>query len=140
MLRSRDGAKFDYSKTPQITDRIDQRELVALSGGVYTIPVPRRALRGHNRKQADLVDQLFDSSEQRLARALLLLSRAGKEAKTETVIPQVSRETLAEMVGATRSRVNFFMNEFRKLDFIDYDGGLEMLAAQRCPAQVCYAP
>jgi CRP-like cAMP-binding protein len=75
-----------------------------------------------------------------LARALLLLSRAGKEAKTETVIPQVSRETLAEMVGTTRSRVNFFMNKFRKLDFIDYDGGLEMLASQHCPARVCYAP
>jgi Crp-like helix-turn-helix domain len=70
-----------------------------------------------------------------LARALLLLSRAGKEAKTETVIPQVSRETLAEMVGTTRSRVKFFMNKFRKLDFIDYDGGLEMLASQRCPAR-----
>ena len=56
------------------------------------------------------------------------------------MIPQVSRETLAELVGTTRSRVNFFMNKFRKLDFIDYDGGLEMLASQRCPARVCYAP
>jgi CRP/FNR family transcriptional regulator, cyclic AMP receptor protein len=80
----------------------------------------------HNRTQADLVDQLFNSSEKRLARALLLLSRVGKEAKTETVIPQVSQETLAEMVGTTRSRVNFFMNKFRKLGFIDYNGGLEV--------------
>jgi len=80
----------------------------------------------HNRTQADLVDQLFNSSEKRLARALLLLSRVGKEAKTETVIPKVSQETLAEMVGTTRSRVNFFMNKFRKLGFIDYNGRLEV--------------
>ena len=80
----------------------------------------------HNRTQADLVDQLFNSSEKRLARALLLLARVGKEANTEKVIPQVSQETLAEMVGTTRSRVNFFMNKFRKLGFIDYDGGLEV--------------
>jgi len=79
----------------------------------------------HNRTQADLVDQLFNSSEKRLARALLLLSRVGKEAKSETVIPRLSQETLAEMVGTTRSRVNFFMNKFRKLGF-DYDGGLEV--------------
>ena len=80
----------------------------------------------HNRTQADLVDQLFNSSEKRLARALLILSRVGKENNTETVIPQVSQETLAEMVGTTRSRVNFFMNKFRKLGFIDYNGGLEV--------------
>ena len=80
----------------------------------------------HNRTQADLVDQLFNSSEKRLARALLLLSRVGKEAKTETVIPKVSQETLAEMVGTTRSRVNFFMNKFRKLGFIKYNGGLHI--------------
>jgi CRP/FNR family cyclic AMP-dependent transcriptional regulator len=80
----------------------------------------------HNRTQADLVDQLFNSSEKRLARALLLLSRVGKEAKSETVVPRVSQETLAEMVGTTRSRVNFFMNRFRKLGFIAYDGGLEV--------------
>jgi CRP-like cAMP-binding protein len=80
----------------------------------------------HNRTQSDLVDQLFNSSEKRLARALLLLSRVGKKAKSETVIPRVSQETLAEMVGTTRSRVNFFMNKFRKLGFIDYNGGLEV--------------
>jgi CRP/FNR family transcriptional regulator, cyclic AMP receptor protein len=80
----------------------------------------------HSRTEADLVDQLFNSSEKRLARALLLLSRVGKEAKNETVIPRVSQETLAEMVGTTRSRVNFFMNKFRKLGFIAYDGGLEV--------------
>jgi CRP/FNR family transcriptional regulator, cyclic AMP receptor protein len=80
----------------------------------------------HNRTQADLVDRLFNSSEKRLARALLILSRVGKENHTETVIPRVSQETLAEMVGTTRSRVNFFMNKFRKLGFIDYNDGLEV--------------
>jgi len=80
----------------------------------------------HNRTQADLVDQLFNSSEKRLARALLMLSRVGKRDKSETVIPRVSQGTLAEMVGTTRSRVNFFMNKFRKLGFIDYNGGLEV--------------
>jgi len=80
----------------------------------------------HNRTQADLVDQLFNSSEKRLARALLMLSRVGKREKAETVFPHVSQETLAEMVGTTRSRVNFFMNKFRKLGFIDYNGGLKV--------------
>lgn len=77
----------------------------------------------HNRTQADLVDQLFNSSEKRLARALLILARFGKEDTPETVVPNVSQETLAEMVGTTRSRVNFFMNKFRKMGFIDYNGG-----------------
>jgi CRP-like cAMP-binding protein len=80
----------------------------------------------HNRTQADLVDQLFNSSEKRLARALLILSRFGKETVPETVHPNVSQETLAEMVGTTRSRVNFFMNKFRKLGFIKYNGGLQV--------------
>ena len=80
----------------------------------------------HNRTQADLVDQLFNSSEKRLARALLILSRFGKEDTPETVHPNVSQETLAEMVGTTRSRVNFFMNKFRKLGFIKYNGGLHV--------------
>jgi CRP/FNR family cyclic AMP-dependent transcriptional regulator len=80
----------------------------------------------HNRTQADLVDQLFNSSEKRLARALLILARFGKEDTPESVIPTVSQETLAEMVGTTRSRVNFFMNKFRKLGFIHYNGGLQV--------------
>jgi len=75
------------------------------------------------RVQEDLVDQLFNSSEKRLARALLLLAHFGKESKPETVIPKISQETLAEMIGTTRSRVSFFMNKFRKLGFIDYKGG-----------------
>ena len=69
----------------------------------------------HNRTQADLVDQLFNSSEKRLARALLILARFGKEGRSETLIPDISQETLAEMIGTTRPRVNFFMNRFRKL-------------------------
>lgn len=76
------------------------------------------------RVQEDLVDQLFNSSEKRLARALLLLAHFGKESKPETVIAKISQETLAEMIGTTRSRVSFFMNKFRKLGFIDYKGGL----------------
>jgi CRP/FNR family cyclic AMP-dependent transcriptional regulator len=80
----------------------------------------------HNRTQADLVDQLFNSSEKRLARALLILARFGKEGKSEDVIPKVSQETLAEIIGTTRSRVNFFMNRFRKLGFVDYNGGMKV--------------
>jgi CRP/FNR family transcriptional regulator, cyclic AMP receptor protein len=75
------------------------------------------------RYQEDLVDQLFNSSEKRLARALLLLAHFGKEGVPETVVPKVSQETLAGMVGTTRSRVSFFMNRFRKLGFIHYNGG-----------------
>jgi CRP/FNR family transcriptional regulator, cyclic AMP receptor protein len=77
------------------------------------------------RYEEDLVDQLFNSSEKRLARVLLLLAHFGKEGIPETVVPKISQETLAEMVGTTRSRVSFFMNRFRKLGFIDYAGGLE---------------
>jgi CRP/FNR family transcriptional regulator, cyclic AMP receptor protein len=80
----------------------------------------------HNRTQADLVDQLFNSSEKRVARALLILARFGKEDTAEAVIPRVSQETLAEIIGTTRSRVNFFMNKFRKLGFIHYNGGLRV--------------
>jgi CRP/FNR family cyclic AMP-dependent transcriptional regulator len=78
------------------------------------------------RYEADLVDQLFNSSEKRLARILLLLARFGKEGEQEKVIPRMSQETLAEMVGTTRSRVSFFMNRFRKLGFIKYNGHLEI--------------
>jgi CRP/FNR family cyclic AMP-dependent transcriptional regulator len=78
------------------------------------------------RIEEDLIDQLFNSSEKRLARTLLLLSRYGKEDKPQRVLPTVSQEMLAEMVGTTRSRVNFFMNKFRKLGFIEYNGGLQI--------------
>jgi len=78
------------------------------------------------RYEEDLVDQLFNSSEKRLARVLLLLAQFGKDGKPEVAIPKISQETLAEMVGTTRSRVNFFMNRFRKLGFIDYQAGDEL--------------
>jgi CRP/FNR family cyclic AMP-dependent transcriptional regulator len=78
------------------------------------------------RYEGDLVDQLFNSSEKRLARTLLLLAHFGKEGQPEKVIPEISQETLAEMVGTTRPRINFFMNKFRKLGFIHYNGGLEV--------------
>jgi CRP/FNR family transcriptional regulator, cyclic AMP receptor protein len=78
------------------------------------------------RIEEDLVDHLFNSSEKRLARVLLLLANFGKEGKPETVIPKISQETLAEMIGTTRSRVSFFMNKFRKLGFISYNGHLEV--------------
>jgi CRP-like cAMP-binding protein len=78
------------------------------------------------RYEEDLVDQLFNSSEKRLARILLLLAHFGKDGKPEAAIPKISQETLAEMVGTTRGRVNFFMNRFRKLGFIRYNGGLEV--------------
>jgi CRP/FNR family transcriptional regulator, cyclic AMP receptor protein len=78
------------------------------------------------RIEEDLVDHLFNSSEKRLARALLLMAHFGKEGKPETVIAKISQETLAEMIGTTRSRVSFFMNKFRKLGFIDYNGKLRV--------------
>ncbi len=79
------------------------------------------------RYEEDLVDQLFNSSEKRLARILLLLAHFGKEGVPETVIPKISQETLADMIGTTRSRVSFFMNRFRKLGFVDYgEGGLQV--------------
>ena len=78
------------------------------------------------RIEEDLVDQLFNSSEKRLARILLLLARYGKQEEAQRIIPRVSQEVLAEMVGTTRSRVNFFMNKFRKLGFIEYNGGIRI--------------
>jgi CRP/FNR family transcriptional regulator, cyclic AMP receptor protein len=78
------------------------------------------------RIEEDLIDQLFNSSEKRLARTLLLLARYGQEDKAQRVLPKLSQEVLAEMVGTTRSRVNFFMNRFRKLGFIEYNGGLKI--------------
>jgi CRP-like cAMP-binding protein len=78
------------------------------------------------RIEEDLIDHLFNSSEKRLARTLLLLARYGKEDQPQGVLPKLSQETLAEMIGTTRSRVNFFMNKFKKLGFINYNGGLQI--------------
>jgi CRP-like cAMP-binding protein len=79
-------------------------------------------LARNTRIEEDLIDQLFNSSEKRLARALLLLARYGKQDKPARIVPKISQATLAEMVGTTRSRVNFFLNKFKRLGFIDYDG------------------
>jgi CRP-like cAMP-binding protein len=78
------------------------------------------------RVQADLVDQLFNSSEKRLARILLLMAEFGQQGEPEPLIPKISQETLAEMIGTTRSRVSFFMNRFRKLGFIEYNGRIRV--------------
>ena len=88
------------------------------------------------RMEADLIDQLFNSSEKRLARLLLLLANFGKEGRPEKVVAKISQETLAEMIGTTRSRVSFFMNKFRRLGFIEYNGGPggAQLLAERGPA------
>jgi CRP/FNR family cyclic AMP-dependent transcriptional regulator len=83
-------------------------------------------LTRNNRIEEDLIDQLFNSSERRLARTLLLLANFGKEGKPQTISPNISQETLAKIVGTTRSRVSFFMNKFRKLGFLDYNGHIEI--------------
>ena len=83
-------------------------------------------LHRNSRVEEDLVDQLFNSSEKRLARTLLLLANFGKDSKPEPVIAKISQETLADMIGTTRSRVSFFMNKFRRLGFIEYNGKLEV--------------
>jgi len=105
--------------------RIDKKAMVLALHQEHTFSDLFTAyLLGRNiRYEEDLVDQLFNSSEKRLARILLLLAHFGKEGKPEIVIPKISQETLADMIGTTRSRVSFFMNRFRKLGFLDYDSG-----------------
>jgi CRP-like cAMP-binding protein len=105
--------------------RMPKTEIV---GTIHTEPAFAELFISHllarnSRVEADLVDQLFNSSEKRLARTLLLLANFGKEGEPELVLAKISQETLAEMIGTTRSRVSLFMNKFRKLGFIDYDGG-----------------
>jgi CRP/FNR family transcriptional regulator, cyclic AMP receptor protein len=114
--------------TPTVLLKIDRKEMMralhqehALSDIFVSHLLARNA-----RVQEDLVDQLFNSSEKRLARILLLLAQFGKEKAPEKVIPKISQEVLAEMVGTTRARVNFFMNRFRKLGFIEYNGSIEV--------------
>jgi CRP-like cAMP-binding protein len=108
--------------------RIDREEMVRVlhEEHAFSDVFVSFLLERNVRIQEDLVDQLFNSSEKRLARVLLLLAHFGKEGKPENVIPKISQEVLAEMVGTTRSRVNFFMNRFRKLGFIEYNGDLEV--------------
>jgi CRP/FNR family cyclic AMP-dependent transcriptional regulator len=114
--------------TPSTILRIEQAEMVRVlhEEQLFSEVFVSYLLARNARVQEDLVDQLFNSSEKRLARALLLLAQFGKEGAPETVIPRISQETLADMIGTTRSRVNFFMNRFRKLGFIEYNGKLSI--------------
>ena len=108
--------------------RIERRAMIAALHGPsgLTELFISHLLSRTARMEEDLVDQLFNSSEKRLARVLLLLAHFGKEGKSEPVLPSISQQTLAEMIGSTRSRVNGFMNKFRKLGFVDYDSGLRV--------------
>ncbi len=108
--------------------RVDRQAMVGLlhERSVFSEQFMAHLLARNVRFEEDLVDQLFNSSEKRLARVLLLLAHFGKEGKTEPVIPKISQEVLAEMVGTTRPRISGFMTKFRKLGFIDYNGGLHI--------------
>ena len=108
--------------------RIDKASMIRLlhDEPTFTEVFMAYLLSRNARIEADLVDQLFNSSEKRLARVLLLLAHFGKDSKREPVIAPISQETLAEMVGTTRSRISFFMNKFRKLGFIEYNGGMHI--------------
>ena len=126
------GQAFRLATVATLTDcattRIPKAEIIGI---IHTEPAFAELFISHllarnNRIEADLVDQLFNSSEKRLARTLLLLANFGKEGVPEPVLAKISQETLAEMVGTTRSRVSFFMNKFRKLGFIDYNGQIKV--------------
>ncbi|NWF74609.1 MAG: Crp/Fnr family transcriptional regulator [Nitrospirae bacterium] len=108
--------------------RIDKRAMIdALhSEPAFSEQFLAYLLARNIRIQEDLVDQLFNSSEKRLARVLLLMAHFGKEGKSDAIIPKISQELLAEMIGTTRSRVSFFMNKFRKLGFLNYNGGIHV--------------
>ena len=108
--------------------KIDRREMIRTlrEEKLFSEVFVTYLLGRNSRIQEDLVDHLFNSSEKRLARSLLLLAQFGKDGTPETVIPKISQETLAEMIGTTRSRVSFFMNRFRKLGFIEYNGTLSV--------------
>ena len=110
--------------TPTTILLVDKHEMVELLHKEHAMSDRFIAhMLGRNiRIEEDLIDQLFNSSEKRLARTLLLLARYGKQDKPARAVPTISQETLAEMVGTTRSRVNFFLNKFKKLGFIEYDG------------------
>jgi len=113
---------------PSTMLRIEQKEVIRVLHEEHAFSdfFIRHMLMRSIRVEADLVDQLFNSSEKRLARALLLIAHYGHQGKPKTEIPKISQETLAEMIGTTRARVSFFMNRFRKLGFIEYNGGLRV--------------
>jgi CRP-like cAMP-binding protein len=125
------GQPFRMGTATAMTDcavlRIEKRAMVDALHREHSLSdlFVAHLLSRNIRYEEDLVDQLFNSSEKRLARVLLMLAHFGKEGVPETVVPKISQETLAEMVGTTRSRVSFFMNRFRKLGFIHYAGGID---------------
>jgi CRP/FNR family cyclic AMP-dependent transcriptional regulator len=108
--------------------RVERKEMLRTLHGenIFSDIFVAYVVKRYNRTEADLVDQLVNSSEKRLARALLTLARFGKTKKAEAVIPKVSQKTLAEMIGTTRQRVNFFMNRFKRLGYIKYSDGLQV--------------
>ena len=114
--------------TPSVVLLIDKEKMVQLLHRQHAMSdrFISHMLARNIRIEEDLIDQLFNSSEKRLARTLLLLARYGKQDKPIRVVPKISQETLAEMIGTTRSRVNFFLNKFKKLGFIEYDGELPL--------------
>jgi CRP-like cAMP-binding protein len=114
--------------TPCTVLRIERAEMIRVlhEEQLFSEIFVSYLLARNARVQEDLVDQLFNSSEKRLARALLLLAQFGQEGAPQAVIPRISQETLAEMIGTTRTRVNFFMNRFRKMGFIEYNGKLSI--------------
>jgi CRP/FNR family transcriptional regulator, cyclic AMP receptor protein len=114
--------------TPTTALTIEKKEMIGVlhSEHAFSDRFITYMLSRNIRIEEDLVDQLFNSSEKRLARTLLLLARYGTQDKPQGILPKIPQETLAEMVGTTRSRVNFFMNKFRKLGFIKYNGGLQI--------------
>ena len=117
----------DYALTWRL-DRLDEATMIRVlhEEPAFSEMFVSHLLARTVRVEADLVDQLFNSSEKRLARALLLLANFGKDGRPEPIIAKVSQETLAEMIGTTRSRVSYFMNKFRKLGLIDYNGRIEI--------------
>jgi len=114
--------------TDCVLARLEKAEMIRVlhAEPVFSEMFVRYLLSRNIRIEEDLVDQLFNSSEKRLARVLLLLAHFGKEGKPEPVVAKISQEMLAEIIGTTRARVNFFMNKFRKLGFIEYNGGLHV--------------
>jgi CRP-like cAMP-binding protein len=113
---------------PSILDIIEKKEIMRAlhEDKDFAAQFIAHMLKRNLRVESDLVDQLFNSTEKRLARCLLLLAQYGKDGRPESVISAISQETLAEMVGTTRSRINYFMNKFRKLGFIDYNGRMQI--------------
>jgi len=114
--------------TEAVVVRIEKEEMVRLlhEKGTFSEMFMTHLLKRTMRVEADLIDQLFNSSERRLARLLLILANYGNEGKAEPILSKISQETLAEMIGTTRSRVSFFMNRFRKLGLINYNGHIEV--------------